>query len=57
MKTAEELVDAARDIIDKIAAFDDPIEALEDLDEYLADILHVCHTIHEVQEQPKEYQG
>jgi hypothetical protein len=51
------MVEAAKDLIDKIAALDAPVEPLEDLEEYLTDITHVCRTLAEVQEEPKEYQG
>ena len=56
-RTPEVLVDAAKNLIDKIAALDEPIEPIEEVEEYAQDIAHVCRAIHAVQEQPKEYQG
>jgi hypothetical protein len=56
MRTPEELVEAAKDAIDKVAALDDPLEAIEEVEEYLEDIAHVCRAVHEAHEEPKEYQ-
>jgi hypothetical protein len=57
MKTQEDLVEAAKDLIDIIAAQDNPVEALEELEEYLNDIAHVCRTLLEMQEEPGEYKA